>query len=205
MRLRFGNAVFDSNLHELTRSGKRVALTPKAWALLEALIEARPQPISREALREILWPETVVEEGNLHNLVSEIRKALDDDEHQMIRTVHRFGYAFDATGTVEESPRFYLVVGREEIPLRPGENIIGRDPADSIVIAAPEVSRHHARLVVDGDTVTLADLGSKNGTFLGTTAVTSPTPVKPGDRIMIGKIQVRLEAALETPSTRTAI
>jgi DNA-binding winged helix-turn-helix (wHTH) protein len=204
MRLRFGTCVFDTDLRELTRDGRRVPLTPKAWALLEALIAVRPQPISREAIGELLWPETVVETGNLHNLVAEIRKAVGDDDHAVIRTVHRFGYAFDAAGSIEETPRFTVIVGRDEIALRSGENVIGRDPADAIVIAAPEVSRHHARIIVEGGVVTLEDLGSKNGTFVDTTRVTSPVEIKPGDTIVIGTTQLRLERTSDLPSTRTA-
>ena len=205
MRLRFDTCLFDSDVRELTRGGKRVPLTPKAYALLEALIQIRPQPISRESLSELLWPETAVETDNLHNLVAEIRKAIGDDDHAVIRTVHRFGYAFDATGAIEESARFMVIVGREEIPLRDGETVIGRDPSDDIVISALEVSRHHARLVVDGDSVTLEDLGSKNGTFLGTERVSSPRPISPGDTILIGTKQMRLERVQTLPSTRTAV
>ena len=98
-----------------------------------------------------------------------------------------------------------VIVGREEIPLRDGETVIGRDPSDDIVISALEVSRHHARLVVDGDSVTLEDLGSKNGTFLGTERVSSPRPISPGDTILIGTKQMRLERVQTLPSTRTAV
>ena len=205
MRLRFGTCVFDSELRELTRDGKRMPLTPKAFALLDVLIAARPQPRSKEDLSDQLWPAAAVEAGNLHNLVAEIRKAIGDDDHRVIRTVHRFGYAFEATGAVEESSRFVVFVGREQIPLRPGENIIGRDPADAITIFAPEVSRRHARLIVDGNTVTLEDLGSKNGTFVGKVRVSTPVQVAPGETIVIGTTQVRLERVAGLPSTRTAI
>ncbi|HEU4522276.1 MAG TPA: FHA domain-containing protein [Thermoanaerobaculia bacterium] len=204
MRIRFGPFVFDSELREVARGGKRIPLTPKAYAMLEALVRIRPQPLSRQQLAELLWPETVVEQGNLHNLASEIRKALDDDDHQIIRTVHRFGYAFDAAGTVEDSAQFVLMIGDEEVPLRNGENVIGRDSADAIVIPDAEVSRHHASLVVDGATVTLHDLGSKNGTFLEGKKVSSPSEVKPGDAIVIGKTLVRLAAAGVRTSTKTA-
>ena len=196
--------MFDSDLRELSRSGERVALTPKAYALLEALIDSRPQPLSREALVRILWPDTIVEPGNLHNLVSEARGALGDDDHRIIRTVHRFGYAFDAAGAVEETPRFVLVVGQEEIPLRAGENIIGRDPADTVMIDVAEVSRHHARMTVTGSEVTLEDLGSKNGTFVGRTRVKGAVHVEPGDEIVIGTVRVGLRSARAAPSTRTA-
>lgn len=203
MRLRFGSSTFDSDVREVVRNGRRVALTPKAFMLLEALVEARPQPIARDALAEMLWPSTFVEQGNLHNLVSEIRQALGDDDHQIIRTVHKFGYAFEAAGTIEEITQFAIDVGGEEIPLRVGKNVIGRDPADDISIASPEVSRHHARLIVEGSAVTIEDLGSKNGTYVGTARVTAPVVLKPGDEIIIGTTKLRLRVLRELPSTRT--
>jgi DNA-binding winged helix-turn-helix (wHTH) protein len=200
VRLRFGVFTFDSLERELRRDGAPVPLSPKAFRLLELLIEARPKPVTREELYAALWPDVVVEPGNLHTLVSEVRNATARDA---IRTVHRVGYAFVAAGTFEDSTHYALVLGTEEIPLRSGENVIGRDPHDAIVIRAPEVSRHHARLVVEGPRVTLEDLGSKNGTYLGTRRVTAATEVRAGDEILVGTIRMRLVA--DTMKTTTTV
>ena len=136
MQARFGTCVFDSDSRTLTRGGAAVALTPKAFALLEHLIASAPAAVSKEALYQHLWPDTFVEQGNLHNLVSEIRNAIGDEAHDVIRTVHRFGYSFDAAGAVEESTRFVAVLAGDEIPLRSGENLIGRDPSCTIVVVS---------------------------------------------------------------------
>src|SRR5689334_4151623 len=95
MQLTFGRFVFDSRLRALSCDGAGVELSPKAFALLEALVEARPAPVPKEVLYDRLWPKTFVEAGNLHNLVSEIRSALRDRSHQILRTIHGVGYAFD--------------------------------------------------------------------------------------------------------------
>lgn len=55
------------------------------------------------------------------------------------------------------------------------------------------MSRHHARLIVSGARVTLEDLGSKNGTYLGTRRVTGDTEVRAGDEILVGTIRTRGE------------
>lgn len=201
MRLRFGVFTFDSGARELRNDGAPVALSPKAFRLLELLIESRPKPVTRDVLYAALWPDVVVEPGNLHTLVSEVRAATSPEA---IRTVHRVGYAFVAAGAFEDSTHYSLVVGSEEIPLRSGENVIGRDPHDAIVIRAPEVSRHHARLVVEGPRVTLEDLGSKNGTFIGTRRVTAATEVRAGDEILVGTTKMRLVAADLARTTATA-
>lgn len=204
MPLRFGAFTFDAQLRELRRNGETLPLSPKAFLLLELLVDARPNPVAHETLYQRLWPDVVVEPGNLHGLVSEIRSALDDREHALVRTVHRVGYAFTAAGAVEENARYSILLGTDEIPLRSGENVIGRDPHDAVVIHAPDVSRHHARLIVAGTRVTLADLGSKNGTFLGTRRVNEPTEVRPGDEILIGTVRLRLVQVDALAPTATA-
>lgn len=188
MPLRFGTFTFDAGARELRRDGALVPLSPKAFRLLELLVDARPNPVPHETLYAALWPDVVVEPGNLHTLVSELRAATS---HDAIRTVHRVGYAFAAGGIVEDTTRFSLLLGEEEIPLRSGENGIGRDPRDAVVIHSPDVSRHHAKLIVAGGTVTLEDLDSKNGTFVGTKRITR-CEVRPGDEILIGTTKLRL-------------
>ncbi len=87
--------------------------------------------------------------------------------------------------------RYRLVVeAGDEIgtvyPLEGEEIYIGRDEANDIVIADPEVSRHHARLRRRGETFTVEDLGSTNGTFVDARRVTAPTPLKNGSEIQLG-------------------
>lgn len=202
MRVRFGAFTFDANGRELRRDGALLPLSPKAFRLLEVLLEHAPNAVAHETLYQALWPDVIVEPGNLHTLVSELRTTLDDRE--IIRTVHRVGYAFAAATRNEEAPRFALILGGEEIALRQGENVIGRDPRDAVVIHAPEISRHHARLVIAGTTITLEDLGSKNGTYAGSARVTAPVAVQPGDDIVVGTIRMRLVRVDALAPTATA-
>jgi len=206
MRFRFAEFVFDSGLHRLSRDGQPVEFSPKAYALIEILLQARPAAVSKEVLYDRLWPKTFVEPGNLHNLVSEIRSALGDDSRSMIRTVHGFGYAFAAEGSTATTPSSLAVrLGGELLPLHAGENIIGRDPKAAIVIDSPDVSRHHARLLVSDDAVTLEDLGSKNGTFVAGKRLTTPTLVRGGDQITVGRTLLLIERRRDPASTATAL
>lgn len=192
MRVQFGDFVLDSRLHVLTRGNAAIELSPKGMTLLEMLVESRPAPLSKEKLYDRLWPQTFVEAGNLHNLISEIRSAIDDDSHTAIRTVRGVGYAFAAETKVLEATRFGVVVGNDLVRLQSGENIIGRDPAAAVVIDSPDVSRNHARLTIWGDEITLEDLGSKNGTFVGSERLTGPRAVRAGDAIVIGRSPIIL-------------
>src|SRR5262245_760478 len=93
----------------LLRGGTEAPLSPKAFQLLELLLERRPNAVSKSEIQERLWPKTFVSEGNLTVLMAEIRKALGDSgaSPRFIRTVHGFGYAFsgDVTETRERRQR----------------------------------------------------------------------------------------------------
>src|SRR6059058_1073095 len=97
VQVRFGEFIFDSSSRVLSRRGEAVHLAPKAFDLLQVLIEERPRAVRKEQLRDRLWPDVVVDEANLKNLVGEIRAAFRDEK--VIRTVPRYGYAF--AGSVE--------------------------------------------------------------------------------------------------------
>jgi DNA-binding winged helix-turn-helix (wHTH) protein len=196
VRARFADCVFDSERHELLRDGTPVDLTPKTFALLQALINAHPSAISKEGLYEQLWPGTFVEIGNLHTLIAELRDAVGDDHRQIIRTVHRFGYALAAEVSTEDTAA-YLIIGSREIPLRSGDNVVGRD-----TIGSPDVSRRHARISVRGDVLDIEDLGSKNGTWVGGQRVESAT-LHDGDEIVLGRTRAVVRLA-RTDVTITA-
>jgi len=212
MRLRFADCLFDSETRELQRAGQSVALPPKVFQLLEALLTARPKALSKAELHEALWPETFVADANLANLVADLREALGDDAKnpRIIRTVQRFGYAFQAEAapadaSVRVPSIFRLVWGDREISLGEGENILGRDRGAVAWIDVYSVSRHHARVVVAGDAAHLEDLGSKNGTYLRGEAVQGLCPLQDGDEIRIGTVVMTLRrfAAASTQTARS--
>lgn len=216
MRLAFGECVFDSGTHEVFRGSRPAVLSPKGFALLDLLIARRPNAVSKEEIHERLWPGTFVSDASLGNLVAELREALGDSARQprIIRTVHRFGYAFraEAEAAPERPPEKVsrgvvcriLWEGRE-ILLRPGENVIGREPEAAIWIDDSAVSRRHARIVVGSDGATLEDLGSKNGTKLQGERIRSVAPLADRDMIRIGPASMVFRVYRQTGSTETAV
>jgi DNA-binding winged helix-turn-helix (wHTH) protein len=202
---------FDSDTREVRRSGRPVAISPKAFALLQVLIERRPKAVSKEELHRLLWPDAFVSDANLPNLVGALRAALDDpaDAPRIIRTVPRFGYAFESEARTEApDPRlpvaFRLVWGNREIDLRRGENLFGRDEACVLWIDDPLVSRRHARIVTNSAGATLEDLGSRNGTFLRGVRISSATPLADGDLITIGPASMIFRVLRHLGSTESA-
>src|SRR5215471_13350148 len=77
-------------------------------------------------------------------------------------------------------------LGEREIVLSDGENVLGRDPEAVVWIDRDSVSRRHARIVVSGDSATLEDLGSKNGTYIAGGRIAKPVSISNGQEIRIG-------------------
>ncbi|HVG25350.1 MAG TPA: tetratricopeptide repeat protein [Thermoanaerobaculia bacterium] len=127
MRVHFGDCTFDSDARTLQRGAETVRLSGKAFQLLEILLAARPNPVSKSDLFAKLWPETFVSEANLASLIKEIRAATDDDARapRYVRTAHRFGYAF--SGPVTETPER---AGIDSIAVLPFANRSGNPDLD---------------------------------------------------------------------------
>ena len=81
----------------------------------------------------------------------------------------------------------------EERPLAAGSIVIGRGSGCDVVLADSGVSREHARIEVDGGTVTIHDLKSRNGTWVNGELKESAT-LQPGDEIAVGRLTLVLMA-----------
>src|SRR5436190_4343008 len=106
--LRFGVFELDRRSGELRREGLRVRLQEQPLRILEALLDARGQPVTREALRQRLWPdETFVDFDNgLNRAINRLRAALGDeaDNPRFIETLERRGYRFIAPVGAVDAP-----------------------------------------------------------------------------------------------------
>jgi DNA-binding winged helix-turn-helix (wHTH) protein len=214
MRVHFGEFALDGESRQLWRGAEELRLVPKAFELLELLLSQRPRVVSKERIRDRLWPKTFVSESTLTSLVVDLRAALGDDAKspRYLRTVHGRGYAFcgtvaDGTG---EAPggrglQLRLLWGDRVIPLREGENVLGRVDGAAAWIDSPSVSRRHARIVVSGGKATLDDLGSKNGTYLRGERLSSAAPLLDGDEIRLGRVRMTFSVLAGTASTQTDI
>lgn len=201
--MKFGEFDFHPAARQLTRKGTPVHLSPKAFQLLELLIDQRPRALRKQELIERLWPDVVVEEANLKNLVAEIRAAVGERGANLIRTVHRYGYAF--SGAIESSPAAHarLVEGSRVHRLREGENVIGRADDCMVILDFTGVSRHHAKIDVGRDQFVLEDLGSKNGTCRNEERIAAPVELHDGDRIRIGVVELTFRSSEQPESTAT--
>jgi DNA-binding winged helix-turn-helix (wHTH) protein len=110
----FGPFRIDPGRRLLLREGQPVALTPKAFDMLLALIENHGRVLEKDELMRLVWADTIVEESNLSQNVFTLRKALGEGphEHRYIATAPRRGYQFVAE--VREMPA-------PSAPARPAE------------------------------------------------------------------------------------
>src|ERR1043165_5712280 len=95
----FGPFRLDASRRRLLRGGEVVPLTPKAFDTLLALVEQSGRVVEKDDLMERVWPGVAVEENNLTQNVSALRKALGErrEEPQYIATVPGLGYRFIAS------------------------------------------------------------------------------------------------------------
>jgi pimeloyl-ACP methyl ester carboxylesterase len=103
--LSFGDFRLDPVSGQLFRRNERVALAPKAFALLQHLAGQPGRLVPKQELLTAIWPDVFVGDAVLKSTIRELRKALGDDSHQprFIETAHRRGYRFVAHVTVIDS------------------------------------------------------------------------------------------------------
>jgi TolB-like protein/DNA-binding winged helix-turn-helix (wHTH) protein len=102
---RFGPFELDHRRRTLSRADSPVPLTPKAFDVLTFLVQNPHRLVTKEELLQAVWGDTFVEEGNLTQYISHLRKALEDssEDSRLIVTVARKGYQFTGNVAVVEA------------------------------------------------------------------------------------------------------
>ncbi|HEX9001252.1 MAG TPA: FHA domain-containing protein, partial [Blastocatellia bacterium] len=95
--------------------------------------------------------------------------------------------AFDDDNEID--PRLILValVGTAQFNLRRRLTRIGRNPDNDIALKGDRVSRYHAEIIRDGETIKVIDQKSRNGVWINGRRIQESAELKPGDRLRIGK------------------
>src|SRR5262249_46406081 len=217
MRLEFGDCLFDSDTREVFRKKRPVHLSPKAFRVLEILLEERPRALPKDELHQRAWPGTFVTEATLASAIAEIRSAIGDSRRKepLRRTVHGYGYAFSGEVRVpaRAGPRaemsgdasYRLLWNGREISLSLGENVLGRDRDAIAWIDDASVSRKHARILIADGSARLEDLKSKNGTFVSGARVEAPVELRDGDIIRLGSASLTFRVFAAAGSTATQV
>lgn len=147
----FDNFLLDSQQRLLFRDGEPLELTPKVFDVLLELVQNGGRVVEKKELMEKIWPDSFVEESNLTQQVSTLRKKLGQDSAQRyILTVPGRGYRFvaplkswddDAVVTVQERVRSRIRIG-DTVESSDQDQII---PSAHLVLpSAPE--KDHSRM-----------------------------------------------------------
>ena len=137
----FGKFRLDPAKRRLLRDGEPVRLTPKAFDTLLILVQSSGRTLEKDDLMQLVWPDAVVEENNLNQNISALRRALGESpgEHRFIVTEPGRGYRFvadvgttvvPAAGSQAErttSPATSRAAERSSIAVLPFANLTG-DP-----------------------------------------------------------------------------
>ena len=157
----FGSFRLNPSERLLLRGQAQVRLPPKAFDALVALVENRGRLLEKDELLRKVWPDTFVEESNLAQHISILRKVLRDGEDgsRYIETVPTRGYRF--TAEVRE------VAGSD-----PDHNVLpGPDPGQQPALGVPESGvpeRVHPRHRFAGLTYALVALALLLGVLIST-------------------------------------
>jgi len=106
-RLGFGVFEVDLRDRQLTKRGLRIRLQEQPFQVLAMLLERPGEVVTRDELRNRLWPNTVVEfDHGLNKAISKIREVLGDsvESPRFVETVARRGYRFLADVAVIDIP-----------------------------------------------------------------------------------------------------
>ena len=142
--VRFGLFEVDLQTHELRKGGLRLKIPHQSFQILAMLLERPGQVVSREDLRQELWPGDVFVnfEGSLNSAVQKLRSALQDTsrEPRYIETLPKVGYRFKASVELlipvsDEEPQSAATSDSAELPLI--------DTISDELLTAPPIQRRH--------------------------------------------------------------
>ena len=106
--VRFGPFHVDRQRQQVFRGGSRLRLQGKVYQVLLVLIQRQGEVVTREELRQALWPaDTHVNyDANVNTTVNKLRQALGEstDKPSYIETIPRRGYSFIGTAEFSDSP-----------------------------------------------------------------------------------------------------
>jgi len=93
---RFNGFVLHVDRGTLTRDGEAIPLRPKAFAVLQSLLEHCGKLVTRDHLMATVWNREYVSDVSLNQCLIDIRRALGDKDHRIIRTLPKKGYLLDS-------------------------------------------------------------------------------------------------------------
>ena len=101
---RFDRFVLDVGRGVLMVDGAERALRPKTFALLRHFVENADRLIDRDEIMQAVWPGIFVTDDSIAQCISDLRRALEDPQQRLLRTLPRRGYRFIGPIRAEDRP-----------------------------------------------------------------------------------------------------
>jgi DNA-binding winged helix-turn-helix (wHTH) protein/predicted ATPase len=120
MRYAFAECILDTRLYTLHREGTTVRLRPKAFQVLQYLLEHRDHVVSKDELCAHVWPGQFISDATLEGCITLARRAIGDSGRVQRFIESRRGYGYRFVGTVREEavslPGREVVAAAQRIP-----------------------------------------------------------------------------------------
>ena len=105
MDYRFAEFTLDVSRGCVLKDGEEIRLRPKVYETLKYLVENAGRLIGKQELMQAVWPDAFVTDDSLVQCTLELRRALDDRDQKLLKTVPRRGYLFTADVTQKSVKR----------------------------------------------------------------------------------------------------
>src|SRR5579884_2250594 len=134
----FGQFTLDVTRGTVLKHGEEVKLRPKVYEALKYFVENPGRLIGKQELIEAVWPDSFVTDDSLVQCTVELRRALEDREQQLLKTVPRRGYLFAAEVT-ESVPASLSGGDRATVEAR-SENAVSKLARKLVDLPTPRTS-----------------------------------------------------------------
>ncbi|WP_179381361.1 winged helix-turn-helix domain-containing tetratricopeptide repeat protein [Jannaschia marina] len=131
-RFRLGTAIYHAQSGRLTEAdGNDVLLRHQSAQILQLLVARAGELVSRDVLIDEVWPDVSVTDDSLTQCIADIRRAIGDGDHSILRTVRKRGYVLRAEAITGPASPASVIAPESVLHLRGSEGVAARlDPRD---------------------------------------------------------------------------
>jgi predicted ATPase/DNA-binding winged helix-turn-helix (wHTH) protein len=136
----FGEFTLDMAKGCLLKAGEEIKLRPKVYEALKYLLQNPGRLITKQELIQAVWPDSFVTDDSLVQCTVELRRALEDRDQQLLKTVPRRGYLFTAEVT-QSTPKAASAYDGDSLPSEEGrQSGVGKIGRKLIDLPTPRTS-----------------------------------------------------------------